>query len=299
MQADANKFYSYYDFINNITDTRQSAIGITELMDSRVTYLKSHAALAGTAPVIGVLTLSPDAPSTNSSVWINAEVSHATEVTLAYRHSSAGPFQKIQMADDGNHNDGVAGDGTYGVLLSIANTDIEYYIFAENDSAALFSPERAEHEFYTLDVSSTALVINELMADNDTTIQDPDGSGYPDWLELYNPSQNTIDLGGMYLTDNLSEPNQWQIPDGVSIEPGGYLLLWADNDEDQGDTHMNFSLSRSGEAIGLFDTDTSGHVLIDSITFGSQSADVSYGRIEDGENNWQLMPSPSPGFSNQ
>ncbi|MCF7974977.1 MAG: lamin tail domain-containing protein [Phycisphaerae bacterium] len=142
---------------------------------------------------------------------MNVEVSDATGVTLAYRYSSTAPFQKSQMLEDGNSNDGAAGDGTYGVLLSIANTTIEYYIYSENSDAATFSPVRAEHEFYTIAVSPTALVINEPMADNGTTIQYPDDSGYPAWLELYNPSQNRIDLGGMYLTDNLSEPTQWQI----------------------------------------------------------------------------------------
>ncbi len=65
------------------------------------------------------------------------------------------------------------------------------------------------------------LFINEFMADNDSTIQDPDGSGgYPDWIELYNAGPNAIDLGGMYLTDDANEPTKWMIPFGVS---GGTL----------------------------------------------------------------------------
>jgi hypothetical protein len=57
------------------------------------------------------------------------------------------------------------------------------------------------------------LYINEFMADNETTIQDPDGSGgYPDWIELYNAGASTIDLGGMYLTDDINDPTKWMIP---------------------------------------------------------------------------------------
>ncbi|MCF7955964.1 MAG: CotH kinase family protein [Phycisphaerae bacterium] len=299
VQSDTNKFYSYSDFINNIDYTCQGSIGITELMDSRVNYLSTQSSFTATAPVIGNIVLSPEEPSTNSSVWINSEVSNANLVKLAYRNSSTGKFTKIQMFDDGNNNDGSSGDGTYGVSLSIANTDIEYYIYAENNIAAVFSPERAEHEFYVIDVSPTSLVINEFMAENDTTIQDPDGGvGYPDWLELYNPSANTIDLGGMYLTDNLSESTQCQIPSGVSIEPYGHLLFWADKDTEQGDTHLNLKLSRTGEEIGLFDTDANGNVLIDSITFGLQTANISFGRIGDGDDNWQEINCPSPGSAN-
>jgi hypothetical protein len=60
------------------------------------------------------------------------------------------------------------------------------------------------------------LFINEFMADNDTTIQDPDGSGYPDWIELYNAGPNAVDLGGMYLTDDMNDPTKWMIPFEIS-----------------------------------------------------------------------------------
>ena len=112
------------------------------------------------------------------------------------------------------------------------------------------------------------LFINEFMAENDTTIQDPDGTGYPDWIEIFNAGSSTIDLGGLYMTDDLSDPTQWQIPLGVSIEAYGHLLFWADNDEPQGDTHTNFKLSADGEEIGLYDCD--GVSEIDSIVFGAQ-----------------------------
>ncbi len=145
------------------------------------------------------------------------------------------------------------------------------------------------------DLSGT-LFINEFMADNDTTIQDPDGSGYPDWIELHNTGPLTLELGGLYLSDDLSDPTQWQIPQGVSIGAGGYLLVWADNDEPQGDTHANFKLSASGEEIGLFENDGIG--VIDSIVFGEQAADVSQGRCPDGTDSWQSMDQPTPGTGN-
>ncbi len=61
--------------------------------------------------------------------------------------------------------------------------------------------------------NGSGLLINEIMADNRRTIEDPCESGeHPDWIELYNASDETIALNGLFLTDDLSEPTQWQIP---------------------------------------------------------------------------------------
>ena len=142
------------------------------------------------------------------------------------------------------------------------------------------------------------LVINEFLASNGSWIEDPDEAGeYPDWIELYNPAGNeVVDLGGMYLTDDLSEPTKWRIPQGVTIEVGGYLLFWADDDDEQGDRHTNFELDKGGEEIGLFKAD--GVTLIDSITFGRQAVDVSHGRYPNGDNDWRFSAIPTPGASN-
>jgi hypothetical protein len=80
--------------------------------------------------------------------------------------------------------------------------------------------------------AEVTLVINELMASNNTSIQDPQGQ-YDDWIEVYNYGVNAVDIGGMYLTDNPSSPTKWQVPGNnpavTTITAGGYLLIWADN----------------------------------------------------------------------
>ncbi|HUT29502.1 MAG TPA: lamin tail domain-containing protein, partial [Sedimentisphaerales bacterium] len=141
------------------------------------------------------------------------------------------------------------------------------------------------------------VVINEFMASNDTTLEDPDDAGdFPDWIELYNGGPLAIDLGGMYLTDNLDSPTKWEIPGGVTIGPGEYLIFYADDEESQGDTHTSYKLSADGEEIGLFDTD--GTTRIDSIVFGPQVTDVSYGRYPDGSDNWRFLATGTPGAEN-
>jgi spore coat protein CotH len=141
------------------------------------------------------------------------------------------------------------------------------------------------------------LFINEFMADNDATIEDPQEPGaFEDWLEIYNPAFQPIDMSGLYLTDNLSNPTKWKVPAGVVIPARGFLIFWADDDGTQGVQHTNFKLSVAGEAIGLYHTD--GVTPIDTLTFAAQTTNVSYGRVTDGSAAWQLMATATPGASN-
>jgi len=143
------------------------------------------------------------------------------------------------------------------------------------------------------------LVINEVMASNSTGIQDPQGQ-YDDWIEIHNTSDEAIDVGGMYLTDDLDNPTMWRIPDdnpsATSIPANGYLLIWADDDTTSPGLHANFKLDSAGEQIGLFDSN--GSTLIDAISFGDQATDISYGRYPNAGNNLRYMAFPTPGAEN-
>jgi hypothetical protein len=143
------------------------------------------------------------------------------------------------------------------------------------------------------------IVINEIMASNITVIDDPQGE-YDDWIEIYNAGDQAVNIGGMYLTDDLEDSTKWRIPDNVpaltTISPKGFILIWADNDTGQSGLHASFELSASGEEMGLFDRD--GTTLIDSIIFDEQRADISYGRYPDGSDNWRYMVFTTPGSKN-
>jgi hypothetical protein len=139
------------------------------------------------------------------------------------------------------------------------------------------------------------LVINEFMADNGATIAGPDGSN-PDWIELYNGGNESVDLSGMYLTDNLNNPTKWQFPEGTTVGAGGFLVVWADNASDSEGLHCGFGLRANGETIALFASD--GTTLIDSVTYEKQIQDVSFGRMPDGSENWEHMLSTTPGWGN-
>ncbi|QDU54665.1 LamG-like jellyroll fold domain-containing protein [Aeoliella mucimassa] len=128
-------------------------------------------------------------------------------------------------------------------------------------------------------LDAAGLRITEIMASNDNTLEDYQGDS-ADWLELYNPTTSTIDLQGLYLTDDASEPTKWQFPAGYAIEPGEFQLVFA-SDKDtvapNGELHTNFKLSADGEYLGLIDID--GVTVIDAFApeFPPQVEDISYG----------------------
>jgi hypothetical protein len=143
---------------------------------------------------------------------------------------------------------------------------------------------------------SYTLVINEFMASNNSLsgIQDEWGD-YDDWIEIYNYGEDAIDVGGMWLTDNIDVGPRWQIPRTdpalTTIASGGYLLIWADSETGEGILHAGFSLAGGGEDIGLYDSEKN---LIDSIEFASQQQNKSYGRLPNGGAGWQVFDSPTP-----
>ena len=145
------------------------------------------------------------------------------------------------------------------------------------------------------DVQSQKLFINEFMASNQISIEDEDGDS-SDWLELFNATSESISLSGCYLTDDVDDSIKWQFPDRI-LEPGGFLIIWA-SDKDRagmGELHTNFKISKSGEYLGIYDKNGN---VIDSLTFGEQKIDISYGRKYDGGAEWTFFSQPTPGESN-
>jgi len=130
---------------------------------------------------------------------------------------------------------------------------------------------------YFNSASAQDLIISELMAVNNGTIEDEDGNT-PDWIELFNAGDSAQNLSGYFLSDDPLVPEKWRFP-SVSIAPGGFLLIFA-SDKDRRDAnselHTNFKLSSSGEFLGLFAPD--GETIVDQISpFPELIAGFSYG----------------------
>lgn len=306
VNADPYKFFTYSQYLSNLTadvssgppgPNKSSAPGIKALMDGRYNYLSSLKDCTNEKPVISNILPSDPSPELLGDVYITAKIinTNSNSVYLGYRYDLYDKFNKIPMYDDGEHGDGSAGDNVYGAQINVSSTSIQYYIYAENNDIGMFSPERAEHEFYSLNakietLNESDLVINELMAKNTATVMDPEGK-YADWIELYNNTNSTLSLDNLYMSDTYSNLLKWKFPDGTAIDPKSYLIVWADEDLDQKGLHADFKLSANGENVILSYEDGT---ILDSVSFGEQDADKGYARIPNGTGNFVVQ---APTFS--
>lgn len=133
------------------------------------------------------------------------------------------------------------------------------------------------------------------MARNETYAADEEGQ-FDDYIELRNNSAtNFQNLKDWHLTDTLGIPDKWKFPDEATIEPYGYMVIWADEDGGQGDLHCNFKLSGSGEELYLINPDGD---IVDQVIFGEQTIDMSYSRIPNGTGDFEIKAG-TIGFNNE
>jgi hypothetical protein len=124
--------------------------------------------------------------------------------------------------------------------------------------------------------------------------RDPDSPG--EFVELYNPSSRTVDLGGYFLTDSPRNPTKWRIPEGTTIGPKGFLVFLADG-LNRG-LHTSFKLSNVGEYLGLYGPMEEGNLLVDRAAFRSMRTGQSWGASPDGSKNFRVWKDPTPGARN-
>jgi hypothetical protein len=275
-------------------------VGLSVLMSGRLSYLQSTSDFTATPPTI----TNPGAtstPSVNSAVTITATINNANlnGAYLGYRFAVTEKFNKVLMYDDGLHNDGAASDNVYGGTFTMSASSAQYYIYAENNNAGMFSPERAEYEYHTLIAIQTASVgqvyINEFLASNLSDVVN-ESFQFEDWIEFYNTSSNPLELSGLYLTDDYTSPTKFVFPQNTIIPANGFLIVWADNNPSTSSyVHTNFKLGAAGEQLML---STGAGVVLDSITFGAQTADKSMARCPNGTGSFSVGTTPSFKLSN-
>jgi len=153
-------------------------------------------------------------------------------------------------------------------------------------------------------IGAGSLLINEFVATG--SVNASNDFGIPsDWIELYNPGNDTLHLvaTNWVISDSikLGQNDQYQFTKDTFILPKKFLMIWCDSrDTVITEIHTPFNLSASGEAIGLFYKDNNGnYITIDSYTFGQQTSGKSSGRIPDGGNWSSQILNPTPGAPNQ
>ena len=302
--ADTKKLYTSAQFTQAVTQDvvldRRLVPGMKPFIEARAAYLATHPDINQVVPAIAQVSHSPAAPRSTETVWVVATITASPSVSGAEVVHSNGTSI---LYDDGQHHDGQANDNVYGGSIPPAGVGqtVHYYIRATAQGGGMaLDPARAGQVTYSYTVNPpqgvSAVQIHEFVAKNNAGIQDEMGE-YEDWIELMNTGATAVDLSGCYLTDNLEIPTKWAFPTGASIQPGQTLLVWADEDEQQGLFHASFKLSADGESIHFFDRD--GQTLLDTVTFGVQQADVSTGRLVGYPGVWATFPAPTPRALNQ
>lgn len=182
-----------------------------------------------------------------------------------------------------------AGESSYSIEVTIIDDmeeeEVESLEFTiENLSEGLVLGANSSAVFSIVDNDGnqpvSGLYINEVMASNTNTIQDENGE-FDDWIEIYNDQFLAQDLAGLFITDDQANPSKYLFPSGdesTVIQPGGFKLIWADNSSAQGALHTNFTLSASGEYVGLFNS--TGEV-ISELTFPALGPNESYGSVSE------------------
>lgn len=315
VELDTKKLFSTSAFYTNLESASGNVPGIRQFVEERREFLLAHPELQETPPNIlsAELQLEPDGaggfypPVAGEEVGIRVEVEAGPVVdSVIVYHSGApdAPFGQADLQDDGNHDDGAANDGVYGgsVPAYPAGTEVRYYVEVYADEVISFQPPRAElgADSYIVDMEVaqfTPVVINELMPLNEATLADPQGE-LDDWVELHNKTAEAVDLSGMYLSDKEGNPRKWQFPEGASIEAGGYLIVWLDEDgSDEPGHHANFKLTSEGEMLMLVDSDERNNQLLDKVIFPAMEPDRSWGRYPSATGDFEVLQG-TPGESN-
>ena len=143
-----------------------------------------------------------------------------------------------------------------------------------------------------------AVVINEILAINVDTNRDEAGDP-DDWVEILNRGTVPVLLTGLFLSDDPANPLLSPLPD-VVLPPGGALLVWCDDELEEGLNHAGFKLDKEGECVGIYEPAGGGVVRVhDFVRFDKQETDRSTGRARDGAPLVRQLDCPTPGFANE
>lgn len=244
----------------------------------------------------------PELPTNSDNVIVSVLAFDNEGLSRVELFVNLGSGYKAQaMYDDGTHGDAKAGDSLYSSTIpaQASGKVVKYYAVATDNIGQQDSwPNNAPTDYhaYTVDYKPPKLRITELLAINNNVNKDEFGE-YDDWFEIHNEDTKTVNLAGMFVSNNLNNGRAFKLP-SINIAPGEYKIFWADNTPSQGNYHVDFKLSSAGEEVGIFETVDHGNVLIHGWKFGRMSADISMGFMPETGTAPEYLKFPTPGASN-
>ena len=300
--------FTFDDFTNSYSETgytnQHIKQGLKEFFVERTGSLETQLNYISTEPLVYNVSWEPQIPLTGDSITIHASAFGSPEIdhiNVIVHNYNLGTYESYSLVNNPILGSIILEETdrwsvTIPPIESSGEIGLQFLVTNVNQIVGVF-PATGE---WPLEITTSAItegiIINEFLARNDGTNADELGE-FDDWVELFNTSNDTVFLSGHYLTDKPDNLTKWRFPESdIIIPPNDFLLVWCDNDDEQGDLHTNFKLSGSGEFIGLINPD--GVTVIDSISFGEQSADISFGRFPNGSENWSFL-TPTPLSPNQ
>jgi hypothetical protein len=137
-----------------------------------------------------------------------------------------------------------------------------------------------------------AIYVNEALTHTESSLGDA--------IELFNPSNGPVNIGGWFLTDDLAAPKKYRVPDDTMIPANGYLVFR--QTESFGVGSDQFDLDLDGDRVYVFSADASGELTgwVHGFTFGAQAAEATFGRhvISTGEERFVTQLAPTLGTAN-
>ena len=300
--------FTYNDFTNSFSASNYTnqhiKTGLKEFIINRVSSLEDQIEFSDGNPLVYKYWIEPKIPLAGDSITIHAAAygyPDIQNINLIVHNFTNGAYNSYSMDYEPVFNASLPEELedhwviTIPPILNAGNIGIRF-LSTNTEEVTGVSPQIGEWMIRIASSTTTEnIFINEFLAKNNTVNID-EFSENDDWLELYNNSSDTINLHNHYLSDDLDNLTKWKFSDNdILVAPNDYLLIWCDNDESQGVLHTNFKLSGNGEFIAL--TNPDGVTVIDTLAFGEQLEDISFGRFPDGSSQWIEM-SPSPGYSN-
>jgi len=288
--------FSFTDFESALaggwgTHVRQ---GVEEFISMRIASATAEAVDADAKPLISF----EQVKALHGSIevdWTAEDDDPGFSTSLHYR-IDGGSWESALMSTPAE-TDPVSGISSYrDTLVSLGNESVVDLYLTVSDLGGQLT--RFPDTFLTVSypLVSGPLYINEFVASNQGISRDEFGE-YDDWAEVYNASGEQVWLADYYLSDNMGNPGKYRFPE-IFIEADRFYLVWLDDDTDQGPNHATFKISKDGEMLRLSKGPSTGYALVDSITFGLQETNVSWGRELDGGPDWIAFPSPTPHYSN-
>lgn len=257
----------------NVTDTTgfSDISGSVLFDDGVIVYLNGEEVFRSNLPAGAV---------SASTLAIN-QPSETTYFPFTIPKGKIRPGMNVLSAEVHQTN-GTSSDLSFDLSLSVVQSGEETEITSTEIEIDEIANSDVSIEAYFVPVAPVSgLVINEFSASN-STLSDEYGQT-DDWIEIHNMTDVPIDLAGLFISDNTSAKMKHLIPlakNGETIvEPGGYKLLWADDDVEQGPLHLGFKLSAEGEEVGLYQKVGELVETFDEIVFGAQRRAASIARI--------------------